>query len=82
MKHGFNSEDVWRHYNGPSRPPLRTATEMAQEFGLSLAQLSRRMTLSGDAPMPVMKHTGSPKARNTWYNPAEMREWWKRHNAK
>jgi hypothetical protein len=80
MKHYFTSDDVRRHYSGKSLPPLRTVTEMAQEFGLTLRQLSGYLGNAKDAPKPVFKHSGAAGHRNTWYNPAEMREWWKGHN--
>lgn len=80
MKHNFNSADVRRHWHGKSMPPLRTARELAAEFGLSLSQFSARIRCSEDSPKPVFKLSGSSKARNTWYNPAEVRAWWEKHN--
>ena len=82
MKHTFNADDVRRHYHGPVRPPLKTIAELATEFGLTSRQLAAYIGHSLDAPSPELK-IGSTKNKNknTWYKPAEVRSWWKKHPA-
>ena len=63
-------------------PPLRTITEMAEEFGLTSHQLAGLMCRSElNPPQPRIKSHGR-RVTNTYYNPAEVRAWWKRHNEK
>lgn len=61
-------------------PPRRTFTELAQEFGLTPGQLRGEMRFSPvPVPKPELIHH-SNAGRNTWYDPHEMRRWWKAHN--
>lgn len=59
------------------RKPLRTFKEMAEEFGVSVSTLSGLMaTRSG--PQPRLNHSGGcAQTRNKWFDPDEMRAWWK-----
>jgi len=62
------------------RRPRRTFTEMAEEFGLTHAQLKSEMRFSlVPVPKPELIHH-SNTGRNTWFDPDEMRRWWKAHN--
>jgi hypothetical protein len=75
MKHWPSNWPIHAH---PARPPLRTLREMAEELGVSAQRLNfclKHSTCS--PPAPVLKHANRP--RNTWYDPVEMRAWWKRH---
>ena len=65
-------------------PPLRTFAEMAAEFGLTSAQLRghMHMTHSHNPPQPKISSYCSRSVSNKYYNAAEMRAWWERHNAK
>ena len=64
-------------------PPLRTFTEMAAEFGLTIAQLRYQMAHSEhNPPEPRIRSHGRLSVSNKYYDPAEMRAWWKRHNVK
>lgn len=78
MKHKVTAGDVRRLYHGKNLPPLRTVTELAQEFGLTLRQLALLLGQDKDAPKPVFRHGCAAGARNTWYKPSEMRAWWRR----
>jgi hypothetical protein len=56
--------------------PLRTFREMAEEFGV------RESTLKGllstrNGPKPELTSGSFRSVRNSWYDPAEMRRWWK-----
>jgi hypothetical protein len=62
-------------------PPLRTFTEMAAEFGLTIAQLRYQMAHSEhNPPAPRIRSHSGLSVSNKYYDPAEMRAWWKRHN--
>jgi hypothetical protein len=51
--------------------PLRTFKELAQEFGVTVRELSGAMSAK-DAPAPMLKHHN-----NRWYDPDIVRAWWK-----
>lgn len=74
MKLGFN----WRA--NTTHTPKRTITELADEFGLSRAGLIQAMRKSTqNPPKPTLKAPGSmTTGHSTWYDPVEMRAWWKR----
>lgn len=58
--------------------PLRTLRELAEEFGVSYKTLVGFIARDGNAPKEKLHHHligGSFKDR--WYNPAEVRRWWK-----
>ena len=57
------------------RKPLRTITELAAEFDVTRHKLSRLMTVR-NGPKPVMQLSNKHTARNTWYEPTEVRAWW------
>ena len=62
------------------RPPLRTFTEMAAEFCLTNAQLRYQMQISEhNPPKPRIQSHGQLTVSNKYYDPAEMRAWWRRH---
>ena len=78
LHHHFSAEDIRNHYHGPARKPLRTASEMAAEFGLSHQQLRGHMQRSTEnPPKPEMFTRGRRPA--VWYVPDDVRAWWKRH---
>lgn len=56
------------------RPPLRTFTEFAEEFGVSSQKLSV-MLGRGGSPKPELTNNSRHKF-NTWYVVKEMRDWW------
>jgi hypothetical protein len=56
-------------------PPLRTTKELATEFGIPIQQLVRAIH-SHAGPEPVLRNPGSAHA--FWYNPVEVRKWWKK----
>ena len=59
------------------RPPLRTFTEMAEEFGLSAKQLSAHMKNStAEAPSAKIVSKNQLTHTNSYYDPQEMRAWW------
>lgn len=61
------------------RVPLRTITELAEEFGVTSRTLAGLLANSDTSPSQVFK-TGTgvrTSRRNIWYNPAEVRAWWK-----
>ena len=56
--------------------PLRSFNEMADEFGVScktLAAYGRQHTL----PTPKLSFRGAAGSTAKWYDPDEMRAWWK-----
>jgi len=63
-------------------PPLRTFTEMADEFGLTVSQLRWNMSNSAHSPPePKIRSKGNLSRSNYYYEPAEVRAWWKLHLA-
>lgn len=62
------------------RVPLRTLRELAEEFGLTPTKLSREMGKSPDAPHALTKPSNQTNLAGCYFNPAEMRAWWKKHN--
>lgn len=72
--------DYLRYTNKQKRKPLRTAQEMADEFGITLASLRGHMSRS-NSPKPIMRHIAYRTRKcNSWYDPDEMRSWWRRLN--
>jgi hypothetical protein len=59
------------------RKPLRSFKEMAEEFGITEEILRGRLQHSENAPKPVFVHKNARSCSNRWYDPAEMRRWWK-----
>jgi hypothetical protein len=57
--------------------PLRTFQEMAVEFGVKPSLLNRFIGLH-NGPKFNFRHS-NPRAKvyNTWYDPIEMRKWWR-----
>jgi hypothetical protein len=86
MKHSFVNVFAELRANKTEKPrtPLRMFSEMAEEFGLTSAQLVGHMNDSAHpAPKPVMRHgSNAARGRVTYYDPKEMRAWWKLHNSK
>lgn len=63
-------------------PPLRTASEMAEEFGMrSAQQLAGVMQASPVKPPEPIRRLRNRTTHTTWYDPREMRAWWKAHCA-
>ena len=59
------------------REPLRTLSELADEFGVSKWQFGRALAKPG-APQPVFD--GQKRyniLRTKWFRPSEVRAWWK-----
>lgn len=59
------------------REPLRTLSELAEEFGVTKEGLGRALAKPG-APQPVFdgrKTYNILKAK--WFKPSEVRAWWK-----
>jgi hypothetical protein len=64
-----------------ARKPLRTFAEMAEEFGLSTQQLAGMARhAKGDFPKARFTNHGISYDRS-WYDPNEMRAWWKLHKS-
>ena len=74
MKDFIESLGARRSRKDGPRKPLRTLKEMAEEFGVTVNSL-RALIGHHDGPKPVLKHDCT--VRNTWYDPAVLRAWWK-----
>lgn len=64
---------------GGARKPLRSLRELAEEFGVPHRTLQVKLARCKGAPKPIYS-TGDQKTasqRNTWYDPQEVRRWWK-----
>lgn len=60
---------------GRKMPPLRTVKELADEFGVSCGCLSGLLANDGAPKSTFSTRAGTTKA--TWFNPTEVRVWWK-----
>ena len=73
---------VCDHYSGVEarmKKSLTLQAEMAEEFGISGAALSRMLALSIlGPPKPQLRQRARLGASNVWYDPLEMRAWWRR----
>ena len=61
--------------------PLRSAKELAEEFGLKNHQaLGAEMRHSKvPIPNPINRSKSTLTTTNSWFVPSEMRAWWKLH---
>lgn len=55
-----------------NNPPLRTALEFCEEFGITMAELRGRLA-AHDAPEPKSRHRGK-----AYYDAKIMRAWWRK----
>jgi hypothetical protein len=62
-------------YVGKAKAPCRSFNELAEEFGVSQNALAGYMS-KFPGPAPRLTHK-TDCARNSWYDPMEMRKWWK-----
>jgi hypothetical protein len=79
MKHtspSTSSGKQWHQRGGVPRPPLRTFAELAEEFGVTMAQLRGAFKASGPKPKLFNRRT-----QQHWYEPNEVRRWWAARNA-
>lgn len=76
----MNPKEIYfMDYRRPTRKPCRSARELAEEFGVPLMRLVRYLALDGPAPQLVLR--SGYAVRNSWYDPEEVRKWWKLRNA-
>lgn len=66
-----------RIQNGGRRKPLRTLKEMSEEFGITLVSLAM-LIKNRNGPKAKYSTGLSSTKRNTWYDPDELRAWWKK----
>lgn len=68
---------------GLARKPLRTGHELAEEFGVSIHVFAYNLKSFPDAPQPKLDNRRNSKAAKfLWYDPDEVREWWKKQDFK
>lgn len=70
-----SNKQFFANVGKPAREPLRTIEEMAEEFGVTRAQLAALLR-ARNGPDPEMKHNNKRTTRATWYSPSKMRRWW------
>lgn len=59
------------------REPLRTVSELADEFGVTKEGLGKALAQPG-APQPVFNGKQTRNAlKAKWFKPSEVRAWWK-----
>ena len=73
--------DSRRRLQEGARKPLRTLAELAEELGLTAMQLAYRLHHDAEGPRPKFKTGGKRTPSSTWYDPREVRKWWRAHNA-
>lgn len=72
------AEFFQRIRTGGGRKPLRSLKELADEFGIKPQSLKMQMQHDPDAPKPKYATGGTGTTqRNTWFEPEEVRRWWK-----
>jgi hypothetical protein len=84
MKRDFalsNAQEVLRIQRSGARKPLRTFTEFVEEFGVPKGVLQYALTEDG-APKVVLTQANKRTTNNRWYDPQEMRQWWKNRKTK
>ena len=64
--------------SGGARKPLRTIAELAEELGVPVRTLTSTFA-QNDGPKPKYRTGGGTTVKNTWYDPDEVRTWWKNH---
>lgn len=68
-------EDELSSLKRPYRAPLRTLTELANEFGVPAKTLQTKLARIPGAPRPKLLGRNNAH-RATWYSPEEVRAWW------
>ena len=58
------------------RPPKRTSKELAEEFGITQEKLSALIRWN-NGPKPFNKYVSMSVGSRTYYDPIEMRKWYK-----
>lgn len=75
MKYDITDGRKFFANRGRPRAPLRTITEMADEFGVSVGTLVALLR-QRNGPSSVIQHKNKRSTGNTWYRPDELRQWW------
>lgn len=68
--------------NGNIRKPLRTRAELAEEFGIKQQSLQAYMNHDPESPKPIYRTGTQRTKKNTWYDPDQVRAWWKQKQDK
>ena len=58
------------------RKPLRSFSEMADEFGLTPMQLRAVFFHARQRPLPAVVLVSRSTTANSWYDPQAFRAWW------
>lgn len=66
-----------RQIAGTIHKPLRSFAELCQELGVAPRTMSGKLVRK-DAPKPKTVHRSNGAGKQSWYDPIEFREWWKR----
>ena len=75
---GETMGEFWRRtQSGGARKPLRSLKELAEEFGLKPMALKGHMEMDIEGPRPKYCTGGNATPRNAWYDPDQVRKWWK-----
>ena len=81
MKFSTYDPNLYARLRGdlPKKKTLRSIAEMADEFGVSIASLRAALSHSNDSPPePSVRVRNSSTGSGVYYEPHEMRAWWKR----
>jgi hypothetical protein len=79
MRDESMSEFAKRLWTGGARKPLRTISELADELGVTVRTLTATFS-HHDGPKPKFRTGAKTATTNTWYDPGEVRAWWRNHN--
>ncbi len=66
-----------RQIAGKINKPMRSFAELCAELGVPPRVMSGKLHRK-DAPKPRVKHRSNGGGQQSWYDPIEFREWWKR----
>jgi hypothetical protein len=77
------NETVGQYFNRSNgkkrRKPLRTIKEMAEEFAISPQSLAA-LIKHKNGPSAKFRTGGTGTTINTWYDPNELRKWFKEYD--
>lgn len=59
------------------RKPLRNFHEICEMLGETEGAVKARMVRK-DAPRPLVVHRSTGAGKNSWFDPAEFKAWWKK----
>lgn len=76
MKFEFQGAAMAQKKSAGKRKPLRSFSEMADEFGVPKNKLSSLIRFR-NGPAPAMVSSNTLSRQTTYYDPDVLRKWWR-----